>query len=200
MEHLPRTLSDHASVLLELLLLHTAQSAFTWHLPPRALHDPLLKADIQNEILNFFAINERSVGSPGVLWEAFKAYIRGICVAKQLRLLQDKRARLAWLEADIRTLESIFYEHGRSERLAQIRQKLGDYNETAESEVYYLYAESTMRRYGEYNRAGRTLALMTRALAADACIMELTDVQGSIACSTVDITEAMVAFIPIYIV
>ena len=101
------------------------------------------------EIDSFFQLNELSVSSPGTLWEAFKVYI-----SKQLGVLRDNPGCLSALETQIRGSETLFYSARDRRTLADLRLRIDEYIEVAESELNFLLLESRARQYGKGDGAG----------------------------------------------
>lgn len=93
-DHLPRTLSDHSPVLLSLTLPAVVHSLVAWRFPAEALLDTVFRGEVQDAIVEYFQINTGSVPRYATLWEAFKVYIRGICIAKQAGVLCTIRREL----------------------------------------------------------------------------------------------------------
>ena len=80
---------------MALTLLGLVRRMFSWRLPPHALSDDAFRSDILVEIRAYFELNTDTVESPGVLCEAFKAYIRGVLIGKQDCQAFAPRAALA---------------------------------------------------------------------------------------------------------
>ena len=68
-----------------------AERTVTCRLPPRALSDSVFRLEVRGAIAAFFQTMRAG-------WEAFKVYMRGICLAWQLGILLDLRQRLLTLE------------------------------------------------------------------------------------------------------
>lgn len=77
-----------------------------WQLNSYLLEGPGLRGLIESQIQLFFSINEGTV-STGLLWDSFKAYIRGIfitCKAHRNNIWNSVRSGLI---ANIRRLEEL---------------------------------------------------------------------------------------------
>lgn len=171
--HFPRTLSDHSPVLLQLKPPNSISPSFSWRLPAHSLMVTAFKAEVRDEILNYFETNKASVDSSSTLWEAFKVVIRGVCISKQSGVLKSLRSTLSTLEHDIQSCEQRYYTTGDITNLAEIRTKLTDFQEAAEAEVKYLGTYTKARQYGEGDRPGRTLANTLKHRSPSTYITEL---------------------------
>ena len=76
-----------------------------WRFPSEALLDTVCQSELKTAIVENFQNNTGSVPSPGTVWEAFKAYTRGVCISKSSGILKAIRARLTNLENKICNLE-----------------------------------------------------------------------------------------------
>lgn len=81
-QYLPRTISDHSPVLLQLDYFTLPKQRPQWCFPSAAVLDPVFKEEINVAVRDYFDINTGSVDSQIVLWGAFKAVIRGVCISK----------------------------------------------------------------------------------------------------------------------
>ncbi|XP_078518997.1 vomeronasal type-2 receptor 26-like [Lissotriton helveticus] len=77
-----------------------------WRFPNRALDDDLFRQELYVAIEDYFEINTGSVDSEAVLWEGFKAYMRGVCISKSTGLLRDLRNTLSQLESELNALDT----------------------------------------------------------------------------------------------
>lgn len=191
---LPRTFSDHSSVLLQLQVPRPEGFERQWRFPTRALLDDQFNEAVRAAIELYFELNTGSVTSWATLWEAFKAYIRGICISQHAGTLRDIRKslqtlelRLAALDAPPPTVPSAINSHTRLSLLHEFR-------ELADRETLYLSKYSAARKYGEGERPGRALAQLLRPPYSKAFITELSTTDGQTIHSTSEIRDTFLHY------
>lgn len=98
---LPRGVSDHSPLALHLGTTNTIRT--TWRLNAWFLQDPEFKEALAVEIRHYFHTNPGTVSSPGTLWEAGKATLRGVARglvhakrAAQMAQLTQRRRPCNW--------------------------------------------------------------------------------------------------------
>lgn len=85
-----RTLSDHAPVTMKMRLKGVKKPPFTWRLNENLLRDVKIVEKIQEEIDLFFLINDTGEILGATVWEAFKAYIRGVLISVGAGLKKER--------------------------------------------------------------------------------------------------------------
>lgn len=178
--HLPRSLSDHAPVCLALATPTPYIQPFSWRFPSRALRDQVFSQELRVKLEEYFELNEGSVDSPGTLWEACKVVIRGCCMSLKTGVLRSIRNTLQTLETELAEIEARLQDTPTDRARAEFRTKLTQYQEEADREVSFLTKDAQARRYGEGDRAGRTLANMIRAPRGADYVLEIRDEGGDI--------------------
>ncbi|KAJ1214279.1 hypothetical protein NDU88_001902 [Pleurodeles waltl] len=118
------------------------------------------------------------MSSSGTLWEAFKVVIRGICLSKQHGALKALRREMADIEGRLVELERRLAEGWSGEVLAEIRREVSLYEEASLREICFTGRHARARRYGEGERAGRTLADMLRRPWASNYVTEVVGAEG----------------------
>ena len=151
-----RSLSDHSPGMLTIQIIDSIRRGPPWHLHGTELMDPVFLAEIGA------AIEESSVDSASVLWEAFKVYITGICIAKWAGVLRSIRNRLSVLEDRLVELERSHAQTSDPHLLADIHEALAKFREEVRREVVYLRKHAPARVFGEGDRPGKTLAWLYR--------------------------------------
>lgn len=72
----PCTISDHNPVYVQVSLAKNKRSTL-WRLNTNILNDPKTKESLRVAIEEYFEFNNNNEVNPGILWDAFKAVIRG---------------------------------------------------------------------------------------------------------------------------
>ena len=65
----------------------------------------MYRESIREEIVQFFQHNAGTASSPFVEWDAFKVYIRGICMKSTASVRAVLRSQLEQAESELRRLE-----------------------------------------------------------------------------------------------
>lgn len=101
----PITWSDHAPIMLDLLLSQSFTRSCHWR-----LNDHLLQSEVSCSILakgleDFFQLSIGSVSRFSTLWEAHKAVFCGACIAEGSRLKKDRNRLIQSLTSALVTTE-----------------------------------------------------------------------------------------------
>lgn len=193
-EHLPRTLSDHAPVKLTLSITTHTPRQFTWRLQPSALLDPVYHRELQQAIEEFFQLNAGTVQSSCTLWEAFKVTIRGHCISKHVGIRGDLQQQLQLVEREIKRLESEYTVTQDKTLLAEIRNQTNKFNELAEDELKYISRRYRARAYGEGGRPGRSLSFKLKPSITSKYITQIMNEQGEMVYDTPSIVRTFSTF------
>lgn len=78
--------SDHASVKLAAGDSTTHNPTFIWRSNPRLFQDALTKSKIEQQLSEFFKNIRKSVTDPFTVWNAHKAFVRGILIQQGARI------------------------------------------------------------------------------------------------------------------
>lgn len=173
--HLARTYSDHCPVQITIKSPGYDRPRSCWRLQPTALLDPFFHRELGEEIQDFFVRNKGSVDQVEMIWEAFKATIRGFYMYKSYGVLRDLQRSLGMLERDLKGLEDRMSTGETGQVQTDYHEKLSAYEEDADREIKFRGRYWVARRYGEGERPGRALAEITRQSRFSSHIL---DIQG----------------------
>lgn len=120
-----------------------------WRVPDMALRDGVFVAELGAAISEYFTLNEGSVSSKATLWEAFKAYTRGVCISKNAEILRDLRRTLARIEVQLADIDRQDSRPAAPSSLQQCVALVVEFWESAEREAHFLGKYAAARRYGE---------------------------------------------------
>ena len=104
-EFLARTYSDHCPLLLILNWGPPRARVPTWRLQCAALEDAVYRTTIQEAIDTYFNTNTGTASNALIEWDAFKVYIRGICIKTTTGVRATLRSQLHTLEQRLKELE-----------------------------------------------------------------------------------------------
>lgn len=124
--------SNHAPISLRYAIsdVHTAQRP-PWRLNDSFLQDPETLADVIKKVGHYFDSNSTPDSDTGVVWEAYKAVIRGVLIKHGSRL---KHKRMTQLNQLIHKLQKLETNH----KLTPSRQ-LGTELDTVRTEITDLF-------------------------------------------------------------
>lgn len=105
-EILPLGISDH-SPLLCTIQTHTPQADRLWRLSRFWIEHPTIEIEVAKEIRGFWLTNADSTGM-AMVWDTFKAYIRGCYLSSITRERNNDKITLEEAEARAQELESRF--------------------------------------------------------------------------------------------
>ena len=176
--HPPRTLSDHAPVLVQLSIPVAGEVERRWRFPNRALLDVVFRDSLQTAMTEIFEINVGSVKSAATLWEAFKACTRGVCISQHAGILRVLRHTIANIEKELQHLDKLAVEPCGSPQLGRRAQLMQEFREAADREHKYISKFARARRYGEGERPGRILADLLLPPGSSTYITEVRDTEG----------------------
>uniref|UniRef100_A0A8C5Q236 Reverse transcriptase domain-containing protein n=1 Tax=Leptobrachium leishanense TaxID=445787 RepID=A0A8C5Q236_9ANUR len=157
-----QTWSDHAPVVMTLTSPLYRSREHTWHLNTSLLTDPMLRAEIDEALKQYFEINTTPEVSPHTIWEAHKATIRGLLIAKATAQKRDRKTKLTSLLDEIRTLET---SH-KTDQSALLYQQLLDsrkrLNGLLQADIRFMAVKSRAFFALQENKPGRLLARLLR--------------------------------------
>lgn len=97
--------SDRAPITLSLRLTNPFPTPFVWKNNTYLLANPDIKRTISSKLEEFFTLNSTSISDKFTLWNAHKAYIRGILIQISSRWKKDRNKSLDDLFRSIKLLE-----------------------------------------------------------------------------------------------
>lgn len=160
-----------------------------WRFPSLALQNEVFRAELQEASDEYFELNVGSVQSWAVLWEAFKAYARGVCISKHAGVLRDLRRTLTSIEQQLSLLDQEQARNPDQTTGARHLALLVEFKEVVVWEAHFLSKYSVAHRYGEGERPGRTLPWLLEPPSGRAYITNLRSAQGRIITGTPDIRD-----------
>uniref|UniRef100_A0A3Q2QFH5 exodeoxyribonuclease III n=1 Tax=Fundulus heteroclitus TaxID=8078 RepID=A0A3Q2QFH5_FUNHE len=98
-------LSDHAPVDIVLHPLERAEKSMRWRFNNCMLNGEENCNFIKSEMQEFWKHNEGSIEDHGVMWDAFKSFLRGRIIQRSSFIKKIESQRLLKLETDIKLLE-----------------------------------------------------------------------------------------------
>lgn len=158
--------SDHAPITLSLRLNQTCPVPYVWRNNTYLLARPETKDMVMLKLKEFFTLNAPSVTDRFILWNAHKAYIRGILIQVSSRWKKERNKQMEDLFHSIKTLEdkvkrSSLPIHNRD--LLDARLKLRQHL------MFEFEAQIKYSKIKHYNLMNKPSKLMARRVAAARC-------------------------------
>lgn len=154
----PMTFSDHAPVSLQIKLSKHETRSSSWILNEDLLHDEKIDKLIKEELEFYFKVNTAEETSETMVWEAHKAYIRGIMIKAGVEKKRSQGETFRVLQEEIIKLEQHHKKKGDSETLAKLFRSREAIRQLIEQENRKKYNLVKKERYVGSNRPGRLLA------------------------------------------
>uniref|UniRef100_H3A8V4 Endonuclease/exonuclease/phosphatase domain-containing protein n=1 Tax=Latimeria chalumnae TaxID=7897 RepID=H3A8V4_LATCH len=148
---LPQYISDHSPVCVQLEAPEDLQSPYQWMLDPQLLTREESIGEIKSAIQECFHFNQSQLSPPDMIWEAFKATIRGKIIALSSANKKSFQQQMSGVETELNKNNS---EENR-ERVASLQHNL---NVLSSSKAERALLRTRSRFYAQGDKAGRLLA------------------------------------------
>lgn len=99
------TLSDHSPVEMEMRISQMQRKTPLWRINEDLLSEEEVAQRVEDELKQYFMINETGDVSGAVVWEAHKVYIRGILIKEGARKKKERKNRMGNLATEIFNIE-----------------------------------------------------------------------------------------------
>uniref|UniRef100_H3AAW1 exodeoxyribonuclease III n=1 Tax=Latimeria chalumnae TaxID=7897 RepID=H3AAW1_LATCH len=169
-EFLPCFISDHSPIRIQLEAPEDHQGPYRWRLNPHLLTQEEFVGEIKSAIQEFFQFNQSPPSSPDVIWEAFKATIRGKIIAFSSASKKAFRQQMVGLEQELRGAETELYKNNSEENREWVATLQHDLNELSSSKAEGALLRTRSRFYARGDKAGKLLAWQLRREEADRLI------------------------------
>ncbi|KAJ1155329.1 hypothetical protein NDU88_008059 [Pleurodeles waltl] len=192
-ELLPRGVSDHPPVRIWLGGTDPTRRLI-WRLNAWNLQDNDYTQEIKNHLTQYFELNLGSVQSPGTLWAACKATLRG--QAKYL-LRSRERARdsqLSKLETKALILERQQMTSESASVLRQLTRVREEIKHTALESEKHIWRASAARIYGWGDKNGKLLHWLATRPLANRVIPEIMEDSGSLSKTPIEIAQRFASY------
>lgn len=97
-------ISDHSPIYLTISLHQHAKHTY-WKLNSSILNSVPIKEELEKEINNYFELNDTGEVEPPMLWDAFKAVMRGNIIARSSYVKKLREERLNNLQQKLKQLQ-----------------------------------------------------------------------------------------------
>ena len=190
--YLPRGVSDHAPLSVDLLLLPGPGPAI-WRLNSYWLEDEVVQGECRTGITNYWRDNLGKVDSSPE-WDAFKTTLRGTFMSITGVLRKNNRMLTEELETVMVGAESAYASNPASDTREAWLQSRREYELRLLDLTQKRMLHATQKSFEHGNKAGRLLADLTRPDHSPISIPLILTAQGPISDNPVDILDSLLCF------
>lgn len=151
-------ISDHAPVSLEMQPPRPLKQTIYWKLNRLLLFDDNFIKLLEEQTDLYLNINDKEDADPRIVWDAYKAYMRGVIISYTSRKKKERLILQNDLEIKIKRLEEEYYASKSDEVLKELktsRDRLSDLI-TRKAEKDMLFAQQRLFEFG--NKPNKFLA------------------------------------------
>lgn len=156
------TWSDHAPISITMSDESRQPNSYIWRANNYLLNTPCYATPIEQNLEQYFSLNQASVSDPLVVWNAHKAVIRGVFLQMGARAKKNKTQHLDDLTAAIATTESLNKSNPSARlqsRIFTLRQELRSILLEKHEKSYRTLKASS---YTTGNKAGKAMSLRVK--------------------------------------
>lgn len=156
----PCTISDHNPVYVQVSLMKNKRSTL-WRLNTNILNYSPVKENLAVAIREYFEHNDNDEVNPGILWDAFKAVIRGKIISISSHQKKAAARKIVNLEEKLLKLEREHSKHMKEETKSEIKQlkrEIDDIN-TLDVQKKLIFTKQL-----HYDSGGKSLKLLSYKL------------------------------------
>lgn len=130
---------------------------------------------IKSAMQNFWEYNEGSTEDHGVIWDAFKSFLRGHIIQKSALIKKAECQRLSQLDQDIEKLEKQYMEQQVPDPWGKLHEHKCDLNDILNRKTEFATFCTRQKYYEQGERAGRVLAHRVKQIQSQNIIPSILD-------------------------
>ncbi|KAJ1119450.1 hypothetical protein NDU88_007635 [Pleurodeles waltl] len=192
-EILPRGVSDHAPIRIRLGRADLTRWP-VWRLNAWHLQDTEYTQEIRLHLDQYFELNEGSVRSPGMLWAACKATIRGHARSILRSRERDQNSQITELENKARRLECQHKNLASASTMRKLTRVREDIKHIMLDSAKHMWRASAGRIYGWGDKNGKLLHWLATRPMANRIIPEILDDSGTLVKTAVEIAHSFASY------
>lgn len=187
-------ISDHSPLTFTLFLEVMEPTCKSWRLNPQLLTEKEFCDYLKSQIKLYFDINDTSDTTPGILWEAFKAYLRGCIISFESARKKKNTAQIKELEKHIQQLDrenSLTPSPDLHRKITNLKYQL---NQILSKNITtaFLFTKQKYFEFGE--KPHKLLAHQLRKMEADQTIHKVRDDKGHVLIKPKEINDRFLQF------
>ena len=172
-------ISDHSPVVMQLCFPEFVPPHRAWRLNTGLLSDEDFIKFVSVNIDVFLETNMESGTSIGTVWEALKAYLRGLIISYTA---STNRVRTKRMNDLVHFIKDIDQRHAEASSADLYKERIAlqtEYDSLASAHIQGLYLRSRMTHYEQGERASKLLCHQLRQSTVDGLITEITTSTGN---------------------
>uniref|UniRef100_A0A8C5N7I9 Reverse transcriptase domain-containing protein n=1 Tax=Gouania willdenowi TaxID=441366 RepID=A0A8C5N7I9_GOUWI len=103
-------LSDHAPVVMAMHPPRPSERSFSWRMNATLLMDEKFIKYLTDQTDLFLEINDKNGADPRIVWDTYKAYMRGMIISYTSRRKKERAAKQLEIENKVKLLEETYYK------------------------------------------------------------------------------------------
>ncbi|KAJ1164603.1 hypothetical protein NDU88_005039 [Pleurodeles waltl] len=192
-EILPRGVSDHAPVRVRLGGADPSKRS-VWRLNAWYLQDKDYTQEIRNQLTQYFDLNLGSVRSPGSLWAACKATLRGHAKYLLRTRERDRNSQISDLEARALRLERQQMTSSSAAALRQLTMVREEIKHIMLDSARCIWRASVARIYGWGDKNGKLLHWLAARPLASRVIPEILEPSDALSRTPAEIAQSFASY------
>uniref|UniRef100_A0A8C5DIG8 Reverse transcriptase domain-containing protein n=1 Tax=Gouania willdenowi TaxID=441366 RepID=A0A8C5DIG8_GOUWI len=155
-------LSDHAPVVMAVHPPRPSERSFSWRMNATLLMDEKFVKYLTDQTDLFLEINDKNGADPRIVWDTYKAYMRGMIISYTSRRKKERAAKQLEIENKVKLLEETYYKTRSEATLIELKSTRTALNNliTRKAERDILF---TKQKFFELaNKPNRLLARLAR--------------------------------------
>lgn len=185
------TLSDHSVVLLSLTFPNYKRGRSFWKFNSSLIYDKSYVSLVKDSTREFLSNNDSCTVNPCLLWDTYKAFIRGVTIQYSAKVTRQRKQRSVVLETQINSMLSNFTPS--VEEASQLRRVQTEYDELClqTTKGAMLRSKCKWAEHGE--KSNKYFLNLEKRNANNRCIHKL-NINGSICTNPPDILNGLVNY------
>lgn len=190
----PIALTDHATVMLDIMIGEAAVKSSRWRLNTSLFQDPVFKDMLGENIRFFFQINTGSTEKFSTVWGASKAFLRGKIIAYSNQKKKINSARVALLESQLKDKENQLSLNYSNSLLNEVYKFKFELNEVFNKKAEYALFRTKANFFENGDKASKLLARQLKQQDAAYIILGIRNEQGEVVTETSEINHTFQRF------
>lgn len=187
-------ISDHSPLTCTLNIQNIVKPQTNWRLNPLLLTEKEFCDYLKSQISLYFDTNDNSETTPSVLWEAFKAFIRGSIISFEASRRKTNKARLLELDNQINLLDKENAKTPSSDLHKKISALKYEYNKILLAKISKAFLYTKQKHFEFNDKPHRLLARQLRKQENDCMIHKIKSDKGEILIKPKDINDRFLQF------
>ena len=173
-------ISDHAPTSIEINFPHGRPPSRFWRFSPQLMSEPSFKDLLTSQIKFFFETNDTPDIDSNILWETFKAYLRGQIISYVSNYRKLEQSQLIQISTDVRSLDDQYSVNPSPALYTKRLQLQAQYDLLSTGKVERQLLQSRQRYFEQGDKAGKLLAYQAKVANASRLIPRIQMPDGEI--------------------